>query len=107
MDLVVDNRGGADPRFVDELAAGLRRRGFEVEVRPPSPTSVFDTSVHIVSSAVALRVRQSPDPAELREIENAVRTALQRRPSVRRQTQSVPLYMGEGVRIIAWIDAFG
>jgi hypothetical protein len=107
MNVVVDNRGGADARFADELATGLRPRGFEVEVRPPSPASVFDTSVHVVDSAVALRIPQRPDPAQLSEIEDAVRAALRHRPSVRRQTQSVPLYLGEGVRVIEWIDAFG
>ena len=107
MDVVVDNRGGGDARFATELAEGLRQRGFGVEIRPPTPASMFDTSVHIVASAVALRVPQRPEPAELREIEEAVRTALLHRPSVRRQTQSVPLYLGDSVRVIKWIDTFG
>lgn len=107
MHVVVDNRGGHDARFASELADGLRRRGFEVELREPRPASIFDTSVHVVEAAVALRVAERPDAAQLGEIEWAVRVALRHRPSVRRQVQSVPLYLGESMRVLAWIDTFG
>lgn len=106
MHVVLDNRGGHDGRFATELADELRQRGFDVELRGPQPASIFDTSVHVVDAPVALRVGERPSAAQLGEIEEAVRVALRHRPSVRRQTQSVPLYLGESMRVVEWIDTF-
>jgi hypothetical protein len=105
VEIVVDNRGG-DAGFAAELAEALRERGFDVTVRVPRPASMFDTAVHVVASPIALRVPNRPDAARLGEIERAVRAALPHRPSVRRQTQSVPVYLGDSARVVKWIDTF-
>ena len=105
MEIVVDNRGG-DWGLAAEVADGLRERGFEVTVRLPSRASMFDTAVHVVASPIALRVPARPDAAQLADIEHAVRAALPNRPSVRRQTESVPVYIGDTARVVEWIDTF-
>ena len=105
MEIVVDNRGG-DSGLAADVADGLRQRGFEVTIRVPGRASMFDTAVHVVASPIALRVAARPDAAQLAEIERAVRAALPHRPSVRRQTESVPVYIGETARVVEWIDTF-
>ncbi len=106
MDVVVDNSAGGESEFAEEVAAGLRRRGFAVELREPGPTAMFDTAVHVVATALAIRVNERPARAELTAIEDAVRIALLHRTSLRRRTRSVPIYFGETARVIGWIDPF-
>jgi hypothetical protein len=107
MQVIVDGSAGSDPEFAAEVATGLRGRGLEVEVRPPSPTSMFDTGVHLVAAGLAIRVPERPDRATLDAIEEVVRSALQHRSSLRRRTRTVPVYLGETARALVWIDVFG
>jgi hypothetical protein len=107
MDVVVDNSAGGDVDFAAEVAGLLRARGFDVEMRPPAPSTKFDTSVHLLSAGIVIRVPQAPDRALLSAIEEDVRAALLHRPSVRRRTRSVPVQLGESQRVIEWIDVFG
>ena len=104
--IVVDNSAGGDAQFAEEVARGLRARGLEVELRPPEPTSIFDTAVHLVTAGLEVRVSERPDRALLDTIEEVVRAALLDRPSLRRRTRSVPVRLGETERAIAWIDVF-
>ena len=106
MHVIVDNSAGADSRFADDVAAGLRAHDLEVELRAPGPTAMFDTAVHLVSTGLAIRVSERPDPATLAQIEDAVRTALIQRPSLRRRTRSVAVHLGETARVLEWIDVF-
>jgi hypothetical protein len=106
MQVIVDNSAGADSRFADDVATGLRSHGLEVEVRAPDPTAMFDTGVHLVSTGLAIRVSERPDRATLGSIEAVVRTALLHRPSLRRRTRSVPVHLGETARVLEWIDVF-
>jgi hypothetical protein len=106
MRVIVDNSAGGDAGLADEVAASLRSRGWEVEVRPPAPTAMFDTSVHLISTGLAIRVSERPDRAQLGAIEDVVRVALLHRPSPRRRTRSVPVHLGESVRVLEWIDVF-
>jgi hypothetical protein len=103
---VVDNSAGGDPDFAAEVARLLRARGLAVELRSPSGRVMFDTSVHLVSPGIAIRVRRLPDRSVLAAIEQDVRTALLHRPSVRRRTRSVPVHLGESARVLEWIDVF-
>ena len=107
MKVVVDGSAGGEANFADEIARGLRDCGLEVEVRSPSPTSMFDTGVHLVDAGLALRVPERPDPATQAALEEVVRGALQRRASLRRRTRTVPVYLGETARALVWIDVFG
>ena len=107
MQVIVDGSVGGDPDFADEVARELRIRGLEVELRPPNPTSMFDTGVHLVAAGLAIRVPERPDLATLAAIEDVVRAALMRRQSLRRRTRTVPVYLGESARALAWIDVFG
>jgi hypothetical protein len=107
MNIVVDNSAGGDTALADELARLLRARGLEVEVRPPNPRAKFDTAVNLLAIGIALRLPERPDRALLADIEADVRTALLRRPSLRRRTRSVPVHVGESARAIDWIDVFG
>jgi hypothetical protein len=66
----------------------------------------FDTGVHLVSAGIAIRVPAEPDRALLDSIEQDVRAALQRRPSERRRTRSVPVHLADTARVIEWIDIF-
>jgi hypothetical protein len=104
--IVVDNRAGGDSQFADEVARGLRQRDLDVELRPPDPASMFDTSVHLVSAGLEIRVSEWPDRALLKTVEEVVRAALLHRPSLRRRTRSVPVRLGESERAIEWIDVF-
>jgi hypothetical protein len=42
----------------------------------------------------------------LSAIEQDVRAALLHRPSIRRQTRSVPVHLGDTARVLEWIDVF-
>jgi hypothetical protein len=107
MHVIVDGSQGSDTAFADEIARGLRDRGLEVEVRPPSPSSMYDTAVHLVAAGLVIRVPERPDGATLSMIEEVVRAALMRRASLRRRTRTVPVYLGETARALTWIDVFG
>ena len=104
--MIVDNSAGGDRGLAADVAAALRVRGLEVEVRAPGPAAMFDTAVHLVSTGLAIRVSDRPDRATLTEIEDAVRTALIQRPSQRRRTRSVPVHLGDTARVLEWIDVF-
>jgi hypothetical protein len=106
MRVIVDNRAGGDARFADDVAAGLREHGLDVELREPGPTAMFDTAVHLVSAGLAIRVSERPESAVLSVIETVVRGALLQRPSLRRRTRSVPVHLGETGRVLEWIDVF-
>jgi hypothetical protein len=107
MRIVVDNSAGADVGFADEVARGLRALEHDVEVRPADPRAKFDTSVHLLSAGLALRVDERPDRAALARIEDVVRAALLHRTSQRRRTRAVAVHVGESARVIDWIDVFG
>jgi hypothetical protein len=107
MRLVVDNSAGGDVRVAAEAARRLTARGFEVEVRPPDPRTKFDTSVNLLSAGITIRVPERPDRALLEAIEEDIRQALIQHPSLRRRTRSVPVHLGEGKRVLEWIDVFG
>jgi hypothetical protein len=106
VNVIVDNSAGGDPRLAGDLARRLRAQGLEVEVRDPTRSAMFDTSVHLVSTGIVIRVAERPEPALLRVIEQVVRAALLEHPSPRRRTRSVPLQLGEGSRVLEWIDVF-
>lgn len=106
MRVIVDNSAGGDAGLADEVASSLQSRGWEVEVRQPGPTAMFDTSVHLISTGLAIRVSERPDRAQLGAIEDVVRLALLHRPSLRRRTRSVPVRFREGEQTIEWIDVF-
>ena len=105
--IVVDGSAGGEAAFTEAVARGLRGRGFEVEVRPPKSGSMFDTAVHLVSSGIAIRVQERPDRATLEAIEEVVRGELQHHPSLRRRARTVPVHLGESLRVLEWIDVFG
>jgi hypothetical protein len=107
MQLVVDNSTGGDEQLAGSVARGLRDRGFTVELREPSASSMFDTAVHLVSTGIVLRVPERPDRTELGTIEEVVRAALLSHAMPRRRTRAVPLALGAGGRVLTWIDAFG
>ena len=107
MAIVVDNSAGVDADLATEVAATLRARGFEVELRRSNPLAKYDTSVHLLTTGLAIRVPQGTDRAVLTAIEEDVRAALLHRPSLRRRTRTVPVHQGEGARVLAWIDVFG
>jgi hypothetical protein len=106
MEIVVDNSAGGDADLAAEVAGLLRARGFEVQLRGPSPRAKYDTSVHLLTTGLAIRVPRGTERAVLTAIEEDVRAALLHRPSVRRRTRSVPVHQGEGARVIEWIDVF-
>jgi hypothetical protein len=105
-EIVVDNSAGGDADFAAEVSRLLSARGFAVEIREPSRKSLFDTSVHLVTAGLAIRVPRKPDRATLDAIEQDVRSALLHRPSVRRRTRSVPVHLGDTPRVFEWIDVF-
>jgi hypothetical protein len=102
----VDNTAGGDRDFAAEVARLLGARGLAVEVRGPSAQVRFDTSVHLVTTGIAIRVSKVPERSVLVAIENDVRAALQHRPSERRRTRSVPVHLADTVRVLEWIDIF-
>jgi hypothetical protein len=106
MHVVVDNSAGGDPRFAEEVARGLRAHGFVVELRRPSPESMFDTAVHFVSTGLIIRVPERPDRTVLTALREVVRSALLQRPSRRRRSRAVPIHLSETSHVIEWIDPF-
>jgi hypothetical protein len=89
------------------VARALRARGLAVELRSPSSRSArFDTSVHLLSAGLVVRVPRVPERSLLVAIEEDVRAALLHRPSIRRRTRSVPVHLGETARVLEWIDVF-
>jgi hypothetical protein len=106
MRLVVDNSTGGDEQLAASVVEGLRARGYAVELREPEPASMFDTSVHLVSTGIVLRVDERPERAELGEISQVVRAALLGHPSLRRRTRAVPVAIGPGGQVLTWIDVF-
>jgi hypothetical protein len=106
MQLVVDNSTGGDEQLAGSVARGLRERGFNVELREPTASSMYDTSVHLVSTGIVLRVPERPDRSELGTIQEVVREALMTHTTPRRRTRAVPLALGAGGRVITWIDVF-
>jgi hypothetical protein len=107
MRIVVDGSSGGEAQFAGAVARGLRDRGLEVELRPPTGGSMFDTAVHLVTSGIVIRVEERPDRETLETIEQVVRGALQHHPSLRRRTRTVPVHLGETARVLEWIDVFG
>lgn len=106
MRLVVDNSTGGDEPLAASVVDGLRDHGYVVELRGPERTSMYDTSVHLVSTGIVLRVEERPSQDALAEISEVVRAALTSHPSPRRRTRSIPLALGAGGRILTWIDVF-
>ena len=107
MHVVVDNSTGGDEPLALSVVEGLRELGFSVEVLEPSPSSMFDTAVHLVTTGIVLRVRERPSRAELTSIEDVVRSSLEQHASPRRRTRAVPVALGMGGRVLTWIDVFG
>jgi hypothetical protein len=105
-EIVVDNTAGGDPDFAAEVARLLGERGLAVELRSPAQQVRFDTSVHLVSAGIAIRVSRVPDGPVLAAIEHDVRAALLHRPSERRRTRSVPVHLADTARVLEWIDIF-
>jgi len=105
--VVVDNSAGDDPAFAAEVARRLQARGLTVESRAPNPAAKYDTGVHLLSTGLVIRLPRTSERALLATIEEDVRAALQRRPAERRRTRSVPVHLGEGPRVLEWIDLFG
>jgi hypothetical protein len=106
MRVVVDNSTGGDALLAKSVADGLRERGYAVDVREPERAAMFDTSVHLVSTGIVLRVDEQPAQPVLHEISEVVRAALQRHPSQRRRTRAIPVGVGSGGRVLTWIDVF-
>src|SRR3954465_11288201 len=104
--IVVDGSAGGELAFTEAVARGLRERGLDVEVRPPRGGSMFDTAVHLVSSGSVIRVEERPDRETLGAIEEVVRRALLDHASVRRRTRTVPVHLGERLRVLEWIELF-
>ena len=88
------------------MARLLGARGLAVELRSPGEHVTFDTSVHLVSAGIAIRVPRVPDAPLLAAIEQDVRAALLHRPSERRRTRSVPVHLADTARVLEWIDIF-
>jgi hypothetical protein len=68
---------------------------------------MFDSSVHLVSTGIVLRVQERPDRSELAAIEEVVREALLTHAMPRRRTRAVPVALGAGGQVLTWIDVFG
>ena len=104
--VIVDNSAGGDRQLADQVTAGLRERGLDVELRAPRPGAIFDTAVDLVSAGMVIRVSERPDRPMLDSIAQVVRAALLHRPSLRRRTRTVPVNLGESRRVLEWIDVF-
>src|SRR3954469_16472820 len=98
--IVVDGSAGGELAFTEAVARGLRDRGLEVELRPPTGGSMFDTAVHLVSSGIVIRVAERPDRETLETIGRVARAELQHQPSLRRRARTVPLQLGETARVL-------
>ena len=105
--VVVDNSTGGDEPLAQGVVEGLRELGFTVEILEPSAESMFDTAVHLVTTGITLRVDERPTRSELASIEEVVRSRLLQHSSVRRRTRAVPVALGQGGRVLTWIDVFG
>jgi hypothetical protein len=105
-EIVVDNSAGGDADFAAEVSRRLQARGFAVSMRHPSRKAMFDTSVHLVTAGLAIRLPAVPERSVLAAVEEDVRAALLHRPSVRRRTRSVPVHLGDTARVLEWIDVF-
>jgi hypothetical protein len=106
MRVVVDNSAGTDAQLATEIASALQAEGVEVEVRNPDPARRHDTSVHLLSAGLALRVAEQPPAEGLRTLEAVVRRSLGAHRSLRRRNRAVPVHLGEGARVLRWIDVF-
>jgi hypothetical protein len=103
--LVVDNSTGGDEQLATTVMHGLQERGFTVELREPSASTMFDSAVHLVSTGIVLRVEERPDRTVLGTIEEVVRAALLSHAMPRRRTRAVPVALGADGRVLTWIDA--
>ena len=103
----MDNSTGGDEQLAATVTRGLQDRGFSVELRAPSASTMFDTSVHLVSTGIVLRVPERPNRSEFVTIEEVVRAALLSHTMPRRRTRAVPVAIGAGGRVLKWIDALG
>lgn len=101
----MDNSTGGDEQLAATVMRGLQERGFTVELREPSASTMFDTSVHLVSTGIVLRVPEQPNRSEFVTIEEVVRAALLSHAMPRRRTRAVPVALGGGGRVLKWIDA--
>ena len=85
---------------VEQLESALREavpelRGVHTHIEPLSDT---DWATRPARGEVA----------EAREaIEEVVRSELQHHPSLRRRARTVPVYLGESLRVLEWIDVIG
>lgn len=104
--VIVDNTAGGDRTFASELARRLEDQGYEVEVRQPQPTTMFDTAIHLVTTGIVLRVPERPERETLAGIGQIVRATLATQPSLRRRSRSIPVQLGETARVLEWIDVF-
>ena len=107
MRVVVDNSTGGDEPLAHGVVTGLREQGFTVEVIEPSASSMYDTSVNLVTTGLVLRVDERPTRSDLASIEEVVRSRLSQHASLRRRTRAVPVALGMGGRVLTWIDVFG
>src|SRR3954462_13487813 len=105
--ILVDGSAGGELAFTEAVARGLRERGLEVEVRPPRSGSMIVRPVHLVSSGIGIRVPERPDRETLAALEEVVRGALLDHASVRRRTRTVPVHLGETMRVLEWMLVCG
>ncbi|MGO9960208.1 MAG: hypothetical protein ACLP50_30255 [Solirubrobacteraceae bacterium] len=104
--VIVDNRMGAEARFVSSLQAALSAAGFEVELREPSPQAMYDTTVHFIVEGVSVRVPAELGRHELEIVAAAVRDAEAHRRTERQRVRAVAIYQDETSRLLAWVDVF-
>jgi len=102
--VVVDNSKGAETMFVFSLQVALAAAGFEVELRKPSPRTVYDTAVYFVVEGVSVRVPEALAQHEFAIVTDAVRDAAVHRRSDRQRSRAVPIYQGETNHLLAWVD---
>lgn len=102
--VIVDNSTGADAPFAAEITRELQRRGFETELRGPSPQARYDTAIR-VTDGVAVRLPEAPDRETLERVADAVRLSEQHRTVTRRRYRPVPILQGESRRALTWVDA--
>ena len=107
VEIVVDNSEGGDERLAEEIAQGLRDRGLAVELRPASPTAMFDTGVHLVTAGLVIRVSERPDRATPGGHRGGrpCRAAAPAEPAPAHAQRAGPLSGGRTGHI-EWIDVF-
>jgi hypothetical protein len=103
--LVVDNTNGADAGFAAELVGAFEQAGFEVALWEPTPGAIFDTAVRF-GLGIGVRVMGDADQQALDAVATVIRET-ELRQSLRRRFRAVPIYRGEGLRPLAWVDIFG